>query len=114
MKKNESSYSSKSLRTDGKKYNFLSGAGAKINRMLQKVNDIVDLVNDSKPYSLDYKEVDKEYEAHGIGDIDEFASSYIFGWSMRYGFLDNKIVKQAAYEDVRKYLWDKKELGEIR
>ena len=113
MKKSESSHSYKSPRTDGKKYNFLSGVGAKLDSMLQKVNDIMDMMTDAKPYSLDYKEIDHEYQAHGVGDIDEFASSYIFGWSMKHGFLGDKLIKQAAYEDVRKYLWDKKELGEI-
>jgi hypothetical protein len=32
---------------------------------------------------------------------------------MKNRFLSDKPIKQAAYEDVRKYLWDKKELGEI-
>jgi hypothetical protein len=113
MKKHEIDRSSKSLKTDGKRFNFLSGVGGKLDMMLQKVNDIMDMMTDSKPYRLDFKEIDQEYQEHGVGDIDEFASSYFFGWSMKNRFLSDKPIKQAAYEDVRKYLWDKKELGEI-
>lgn len=113
MKKTKKTNLSKSLKTDGKRFNFLSGAGEKFDLMVQKVNNLIDLMNDSKPYSLDFIEVDKEYQSHGLGDIDEFAASYIFGWSMKNGFLGDKPVKQAAYEEVRDYLWNKKELGEI-
>ncbi|MDE3744083.1 hypothetical protein [Maribacter polysaccharolyticus] len=113
MKKKNPSHSSESMRTDGKRFNFLSGAGKKLDVMLQKVNDLMDLMRDSKPYRLDYKDIDKGYQAHGVGDIDEFASSYVFGWSMKYGYLNDKPIKQAAYEEVRDYLWKKKERGEI-
>lgn len=113
MKPPKRSQLSKSERTDGKEYNFLRDAGSKLNFMLQKVNDLMDLMTDSKPYKLDFNHVEKEYFAHGIGDIDEFASSYVFGWAMKNGFLNDKPIKQAAYQDVRNYLWDKKELGEI-
>lgn len=114
MKKKNPFHSSGSLKTDGKRFNFLSGAGEKLDMMLQKVNDLMDLMRDSKPYRLDYKEIDREYQAHGVGDIDEFASSYVFGWSMKYGFLNDKPIKQAAYEDVREHLWKKKSKGLIR
>jgi hypothetical protein len=113
MKKNNHLHSSPSQKTDGKRFDFLTGTGEKLDRMLQRGNDILDLMRDSKPYHLDYKEIDREYLAHGIGDIDEFASSYIFGWSMKNGFMSDKPIKQAAYEEVREYLWNKKELGEI-
>jgi len=100
-------------KSDGKRFNFLSGITSSLSKMLQKVNGIMHDIDNSKPYKIDYSHVDEEYIAHGIGDIDEFCSGYTFGCSLLQGFVNDKAAKQAHYEEVREYLWRKKRKGLI-
>ena len=100
-------------KSDGKRFGFLNGISDGLDIMLKKVNTIMRLIDNSKPYQIDYRHVDQEYLAHGVGDIDEFCSGYTFGCSMIYGFVNDKAAKQAHYEEVREYLWKKKRKGLI-
>ena len=100
-------------KTDGKRFGFLNDLGEGLGKMLRKVNEIIHQIDDSKPYRIDFKHVDREYLAHGVGDIDEFCCGYSFGCSMIEGFVNDKAAKQANYEEVRAYLWEKKRKGLI-
>jgi len=100
-------------KSDGKRFGFLTGIGEGLDRMLKKVNMIVHQIDNSKPYKIDYSHVDEKYIDHGVGDIDEFCSAYTFGCSMIQGFINDKAAKQAHYEEVRAYLWEKKRKGLI-
>ncbi len=100
-------------KSDGKRFGFLSGIGQGLEKMLEKVNTIMHQIDNSKPYTIDFSHVDEKYLAHGVGDIDEFCSAYTFGCSMIHGFVNDKVAKQAHYEEVREYLWEKKRKGLI-
>lgn len=101
------------LPSDGKRFGFLNRFTKGIGDLLQKVNIVLDQVGESKPYKIDYQQVEQQYLKLGLGDIDEFASSYTLGWAMLNDFINDKVIKQAVYEEVRVYLWKKKESGEI-
>ncbi len=100
-------------KSDGKRFGFLSGIGQGLDKMLKKVNAILHDIDNSKPYKIDFPHVDEEYLVHGVGDIDEFCSGYTFGISMAQGFVNDKAAKQAHYEEIRVYLWEKKRKGLI-
>lgn len=85
--------------------------------MFQRVNQLLYMVARSKPYAIDHEHLEKEYLAHGVGDIDEFASNYTVSWSFKVlieeGKEMNRPSKQAFYEEVRDHLWQKKINGQI-
>lgn len=71
-----------------------------MNKALQKVNDILQGIVDSKPYVLDWEHVLAEYDKLGVGDVAEFASGYTFGWHAMNGKLDDDTSKQAMYLEI--------------
>lgn len=97
----------KEIPSDGTRFGFINRLQTGVGELLRKVNALLYQVADSKPYQLDYKEVEEKYYELGFGDIDEFASSYTFGWAMINDFVNDKVVKQAVYEEIRVYLWQK-------
>ena len=111
MKKTNSEHVSfkKNIPSDGTRFGFLNRASKGFNNVLQKVNMILHEVADSKPYTIDYQEVEKQYLELGYGDIDEFSSSYTLGWAMLNDFINDNVIKQAVYEEVRTYLWENRE-----
>lgn len=92
-------------KTDGKRFGFLNAKDRTQIEILEEINFILQLPSDGKPYMFNYKDVDEKYLLHGVGDIDEFSRSYTFGWAILNGFINDRIVKQAVYEEIRNYLW---------
>ncbi|TMM58192.1 hypothetical protein FEE95_01840 [Maribacter algarum] len=115
MKKTDSemSHLKKAIPSDGTRFGFVNRLQTGVGELFQKVNTLLYQVADSKPYHLDYKEVEEKYYELGFGDIDEFASSYALGWAMMNDFVNDNVIKQAVYEEVRIHLWQKREQGEI-
>ncbi len=85
---------------DKSRFNFLRAEGSALDKMLQKVNQFILGINNSKRYKLDWKHILLEYDKSGIGDVAEFSVSYTFGWHAINKQLDNDISKQAMYEEI--------------
>jgi hypothetical protein len=101
-------------KTDGKRFGFLKNILNSVDIMLQKANNAIHDIDESRPYDLDLGLVESEYLKMGVGDIDEFSSNHAFSLSMIYGFTRDKVAQQACYEEIRNYLWEKKMKGEIQ
>lgn len=101
-------------KSDGKRFGFFKSITKGVDMMLQKANNIMHDIDESKPYELDFSLVDSEYLKVGVGDIDEFSNNHAFSLSMIQGFSSDKAVQHACYEEIRNYLWEKKKNGEIQ
>lgn len=88
------------MKIEKKRFGFLRTTGILLDEMLQRVNMIVQGVNDSKPYKLDWEHVLSEYDKLGVGDVCEFASGYAFGWHAKNGKLRDDVSKQAMYLEI--------------
>jgi len=100
-------------KSDGKRFGFLKSITKGVDMMLQKANNIMHDIDESKPYELDFGLVDSEYLKVGVGDIDEFSTNHAFSLSLIQGFSGDKVAQQACYEEIRNYLWDKKKAGKL-
>ncbi|MBC30747.1 MAG: hypothetical protein CMH48_07855 [Muricauda sp.] len=100
-------------KSDGKRFGFIKVFTKRIDKLLQNVNVLVDEVNESKPYEIDFNVVEREYLNLGVGDIDEFSNNHAFSLSLLQGFSHDKEAQHACYETIRHYLWEKKKNGEI-
>ena len=101
-------------KSDGKRFGFLKSITKGVDIFLQKANNIMHDIDESKPYQLDFSLVDREYLKVGVGDIDEFSNNHAFGLSLMQGFSKDKAVQHACYEEIRSYLWEKKKKGKLR
>jgi hypothetical protein len=88
------------MKIEEKRFRFLRATGIVLDQMSQRVNMIVQGVNDSKPYKLDWEDVLSEYDKLGVGDLCEFASGYAFGWHAMNGKLSDDVSKQAMYLEI--------------
>lgn len=88
------------MKIDRSRFNFIRATGSLMDKMLQKVNLIIQGINDAKPYKLDWEHVLSEYDRLGVGDVAEFASSYAFGWHAQNNKLDDDVSKQAMYLEI--------------
>lgn len=88
------------MKIDKKRFGFLRVTGQALDHALQRVNLLVQGINDSKPYTLDWQHVLSEYDKLGVGDVCEFASGYAFGWHAMNGKLSDDASKQAMYLEI--------------
>lgn len=100
-------------KSDGKRFGHLNNITKGIDMMLQKVNHMMHDIDESKPYTIDFGLVEREYLKIGVGDIDEFSTNHAFSLSLIQGFSADKVAQQACYEEIRNYLWEKKKSGKI-
>lgn len=82
------------------RFGFLKVEGSLLDKALQHVNMMIQGINDSKPYTLDWKHIVSEYDKLGVGDVAEFASNYAFGWHAMNGKLSNDVSKEAMYIEI--------------
>ncbi len=104
--------------TNGTQFNFVKGAvgviNTKLGETLKRLNQILYGVVEAKPYSFDWDYIIKEYNTTCAGgDIDEFCSSFVHGYSMMNNFLSDDVIKEAMYVELRANLIAKRVSGEI-
>ena len=104
--------------TNGTRFNFVKGAvgtfNTKFGDTLKRLNKILYGVVEAKPYSFDWQHILKVYQTNCAGgDIDEFCSSYVHGYSMLHNFLNDSAVKEAMYVELRANLIAKRISGDI-
>lgn len=88
------------MKIDKSRFGFLKGEGSLFEKMLQRVNILIQDINDSRPYQLDWEHILSEYDRLGVGDVCEFASGYAFGWHAMNGKLSDDVSKQAMYIEI--------------
>lgn len=88
------------MKIDKSRFGFLKGEGSLFEKMLQRVNILIQGINDSRPYQLDWEHILSEYDRLGVGDVCEFASGYAFGWHAMNGKLSDDVSKQAMYIEI--------------
>ena len=57
-------------KTDGSRFGFLNKEDRRQSEIFDKINFILKLPRDSKPYELNYSDVHPKYLLLGVGDID--------------------------------------------
>lgn len=88
------------MKIDKSRFGFLKGEGSLFEKMLQRVNILIQNINDSRRYQLDWEHILSEYDRLGVGDVCEFASGYAFGWHAMNGKLSDDVSKQAMYIEI--------------
>tara|TARA_R110002050_G_scaffold73285_1_gene157661 strand:- start:130 stop:432 length:303 start_codon:yes stop_codon:yes gene_type:complete len=88
------------VKIDKNRFGFLKGEDSLFEKMLQRVNILVQGINDSRSYKLDWEHILSEYDRLGVGDVCEFASGYTFGWHAMNGKLSDDVSKQAMYIEI--------------
>tara|TARA_R110000737_G_scaffold323490_1_gene336141 strand:- start:2277 stop:2579 length:303 start_codon:yes stop_codon:yes gene_type:complete len=88
------------VKIDKSRFGFLKGEGSLFEKMLQRVNILIQNINDSRRYQLDWEHILSEYDRLGVGDVCEFASGYAFGWHAMNGKLSDDVSKQAMYIEI--------------
>lgn len=102
------------MNKNGTRFGFINAVGEKFDNLAQKANHILLGINESKAYLMRYEEIKEEYrELCKNGDIDEFSSSYAFKYHIGRKF-DSPESREAMYLEVRQYLLNLRQLGEIK
>ncbi|GEM_PF-2576186 len=88
------------MKIDKSRFGFLRVKGSLLDKSLQHVNSIIQNINDSKGYTMDWEHILSEYDKLGVGDVAEFASGYAFGWHAMHGKLSDDESKEAMYIEI--------------
>ena len=88
------------MKINKSRFGFLKGDGFLFEKMLQRVNILIQNITDSRRYQLDWEHILSEYDRLGVGDVCEFASGYAFGWHAMNGKLSDDVSKQAMYIEI--------------
>ncbi len=101
------------MESNSTRFGFVNAVGAKMKKMNDKVNRIIDNFNNEKLYMMDYVHILEQYKELGIGDIDEFCASYAFGMHIGRPY-DSPESREAMYLELRDYLNNLKTKGGIK
>lgn len=100
------------MNDNGTQFGFINEFGNKLKELNYKVGRLIDGFNNEELYMIDYENLIKEYWELGVGDIDEFCSSYTFGRHIGQPF-DSQESREAMYLKIRDFLWDLKRNGHL-
>ena len=104
--------------TNGTNYSFIRTFGSferTLGDTLKKLNEVLYGVVDAKPYIFDWEEIIplfNQLSGEG-GDIDEFCSNHVTGYSLMNGFSADDARKEAMYLHLRSELIARRVKGEI-
>lgn len=100
------------MNSNGTRFSFLNLVGKSLTKVNEKVNRIIDNFNNEKLYVIDFNDLVKEYRELGLGDIDEFCSSYVFARHIGQPN-DSPESREAMYLEVKDFLYDLKNNGHL-
>lgn len=92
-------------------FSFLKGSWKGLKKLNQKVNQLIDNLNNDKLYSINYSNVKRRfieeienYKNHPeLINIEEFSMNYSFGYHSCHN-IDDMSSKQAMFIEVKSYL----------
>ncbi|EAR03058.1 hypothetical protein [Maribacter sp. HTCC2170] len=105
--------------TNGTKFSFIRTFGSlekSLGETLKELSEVLYGVVEANPYFFDWDEIIPLYNqlcGQG-GDIDEFCSSHVTGYSLFNGFSADDVQKEAMYLRLRSELYAKRSKGEIK
>ncbi len=92
-------------------FSFLKGTFKQLKKLNDKVNQLIDNLNNEKLYAINYSNLTRRfveelenYKCHPeLIDIEEFSMNYSFGYHC-YNNIDDAHSKQAMFIEVKSYL----------
>lgn len=98
---------------DVERFTFLNKKSSLFNRMRDKVNEILNGVVATKPYTIDWKDVVEGYKERGVGDVPHYASQYVFAYFMIFRDPQQKADMQAMYLEIVESINTQIEIGKL-
>ncbi|WP_136468009.1 hypothetical protein [Flagellimonas onchidii] len=100
---------------NGTEFSFFKAVGDKLGDALQRLNSILFGVVEAKQNTFNWDYIILEYnERCAGGDLDEFCSCYVTGYSMMFDFSHDKVAQEAMYLELRAHLLVKRIKGEVK
>ncbi len=92
-------------------FSFLIGSWKQLQKINEKVNQLVDNLNNTKLYAINYSNLKRRFTEEienyknnpELIDIEEFSMNYSFGYHS-YNNIDDVYSKEAMYIEVKSYL----------
>ena len=85
---------------DVERFSFIQKEHNLFEKMVDRVNSILNGMVGNKPYHIDWKEVVDDYKKRGVGDVPHFASQHVFGYFLIQKRASEKANMQAMYIEI--------------
>lgn len=85
---------------DVERFSFITKEHSLFERMVDKVNSILNDMVGRRPYEIDWQVVVDGYKERGVGDVPHYASQYVFGYFLLEKRASEKENMQAMYLEI--------------